>query len=108
MPKRPVPAPWMYTQHPDWARRAGVANDSSGIGDYGPYITLREMMETYDRLPKAIQDALRNANLPWAPSWAAEVFFYDGYSEDEIVERLRRADREEAQKRRVQLLRRKG
>jgi len=64
-------------------------------------------MRLFDRLPRVVREALANANQPWAPHWASEADWW-GYSPATIVERIERADREEALRRELQLLAGKG
>ena len=64
-------------------------------------------MAVRDQLPKAVREALAAANHPWAPHWARSVLRL-GFAEAAVIERLKQADREEAQRRDVMLLKGQG
>jgi len=69
-------------------------------------LTTKEIMRVVDNLPKRVRDAYHTSVHDWAPHWAKLVLRY--FPEADVIERLKRADREEAQRREVQLLMRKG
>jgi hypothetical protein len=73
----------------------------------GTPVTKEQIMHLYDRLPRRVRAALASANQPWAPHWADEVVWRRFHSAA-IVERIERADREEALRRELQLMAGKG
>jgi hypothetical protein len=54
---------------------------------------------------KSVREALENSAHDWAPHWAMRVALWP---ESAVIERIERADREEAQRRELQLLRGEG
>jgi uncharacterized protein DUF6525 len=108
---REMPAPWRYQvvtedAEDEWLGRRSQNGNSVTRGR--PRITREEvMLRVFDALPKSVRAALADANHDWAPHWARSVLRL-GFPEAQVVERLRRADREEALRREVQLLRRQG
>lgn len=98
-----VPRPWLYAiaadADEDFARsqNTGQRRSKSRGG-----VTTKDIMDAYDRLPIDLRAALARANHPWAPHWAQFVICW--YPETAVIERICRADREEAQRRQVQLL----
>ena len=63
-------------------------------------------MEAFDNLPCDVREALANANHPWAPHWAEWVVGW--FPTDQVIERLKRADREEELRREMRLARGEG
>ena len=109
-----VLAPWIYHLHmsvPD--DEARTFNGAKGRGVGGRPVYIHEIMEVFDALPKVVREALAAANHPWAPHWA--MLAGNNYarrssrtSPGDVVERMKRADREEALRREMQLLKGQG
>ncbi len=101
-----MPAPWMYELvtpdpgHPDLGR-ASQAGTPLIVGR--PTTSIQQIMRRFDCLPPRVRRALAEAAHPWAPHWASRVL-QRGWTADAVVERLRRADAEEARDRELQLL----
>ena len=112
MARRPspheVPAPYRYRvvadDRPDSIGR--LDQNGTKIQRGRGTLTIPIIMEVFDCLPKSIRIALANSAHDWAPHWAQ--FCLARHAMAAVIERLQRADREEAQKREVQLLMGKG
>jgi hypothetical protein len=102
-----MPEPWRYRIVTADAARVGerVQNGTTIVRGHGE-LTVKEIMRTYNALPPEVRQALAESVHDWAPHWAEAVLH--GWSAKEVVERLRRADQEEAVKREFQLLRGEG
>jgi len=106
----PMPEPWMYKIAPhvpvELARGMNATPQEWGSG-LGLSVTTEEILQCTDRLPKKVRTALSYANHPWAPHWAAEVLWL-GYPANAVIDRIHQADREQAIKRKVSLLKGEG
>jgi hypothetical protein len=102
-----MPAPWRYRIVTTDAARVGkrVQNGTS-IASGCSNLTIVEVMRTFNTLPSEVRRALAASVHDWAPHWAEAVLH--GWSAKEVVERLQRADQEEAVKRELELLRGEG
>jgi hypothetical protein len=99
----PVPRPWVYALHENVpVGEERDFNAVSGLRCGGRPVTRAEIMAAYDTLPRAVREALANANHPWAPHWATSAI--RRWAPDAIIERIAQADCEEAIRRELQLL----
>lgn len=111
-----VPGPWIYKIHDPSLplgsysdeRLPGGDNRSTGRrSNVGRFWTKPEIMAAFDTLPRIVRTALANAQQPWAPHWAERACLRR-FPPAAIIERLERADRDEALCRELQLLAGKG
>jgi hypothetical protein len=107
--ERELPEPYCYWSSPPDSGPRG--NGTVVSRKRGSPITKEQIMQAFDRLPWVVREALASANQPWAPTWASDAVWKArmwGLPPAAIVERIERADRDEAQRRELQLLARKG
>jgi hypothetical protein len=111
-----VPEPWIYHIHdpslplgsfrderlPGGDNRGGVRRRNTGR-----FWTKKEVMQAFEALPVTVRRALANSNHPWAPHWALWAV-RDGYPAAAVVARIERADKEQAMRRELKLLRGEG
>jgi hypothetical protein len=102
-----MPAPFQYKIDEAVPADAGLNGASQNRASTGKTVTMQDVMEVYDTLPRAVRSALRSAAQPWAPHWAAKRVI-EGWPVEAIVARIRAADRAEARRRDLELLCGKG
>ena len=90
-PARDPTVPWCYWVHPTSASGLDAMDRSRRRGRS---ITRDEIMETFDRLPPEVRQALADADHPWAPTWCVHVRRGHGWTSGQVIERLAKADRE--------------
>jgi hypothetical protein len=108
-PEDEVPPPYRYNVVTTNLKMVGSRNQNGTATIQGtPTITLAEIMGVFDRLPKAVRTGLANSAHDWAPHWAHLATSYAktvlARPPAAVIERIERADREEALRREIQLL----
>jgi hypothetical protein len=103
-----MPAPWRYTVASEDPTQIGRCGDNDGtvIIEGRGSLTLEEIMEVFDRLPQPVRKALADSAHDWAPHWGKIALAFG--DAEAVIDRIARADRDEAVDREMQLLVGKG